>query len=179
MDQDGDDEPLPRSSRGRGATRLDAVIDTFTTDCYLETVCPRLPTKAGKLLGRPTSGTSTAFPDLAPEDQGFATGEDVLVSWGMLRGTSGGEWLGVAPSGGSFAVQFTNVSTFKDGHMHGENDLLSIWRRCASRPSCRSTRSELRRARGPPRLEQRPPHLTICRPDLRYRMSGRAAMTGP
>jgi predicted ester cyclase len=62
----------------------------------------------------------TAFPDLAPEDEGMAFGDDVVVVWGTLRGTSRGEWLGVAPGGGAFAVPFANVVPFRDGLMEGE-----------------------------------------------------------
>ena len=63
----------------------------------------------------------TAFPDLTPDDLGFAFGDDAMVSWGFLRGTSGGDWLGVSPSGGSFVVPFTNVAVFADDLMRGEN----------------------------------------------------------
>lgn len=108
----------------------DAVIDTFTTDCYLETVALGLRSEGREAARAAYVGYFTAFPDLAPEDQGFAAGDDVLVSWGMLRGTSGGEWLGVAPSGGSFAVQFTNVSTFKEGHMRGETIYFDLATLC-------------------------------------------------
>src|SRR3982751_5081793 len=76
----------------------DAVLDTFADDCYLATAA----------LGTRTTGRSavranyvayfSAFPDLSPDDQGFAYGEGVLVSWGHLQGTSRGEWLGVEPS---------------------------------------------------------------------------------
>lgn len=108
----------------------DAVIDTFTTDCYLETVALGLRSEGREAARAAYVAYFTAFPDLAPEDQGFAAGDDVLVSWGMLRGTSGGEWLGVAPSGGSFAVQFTNVSTFKEGHMRGETIYFDLATLC-------------------------------------------------
>jgi SnoaL-like polyketide cyclase len=60
------------------------------------------------------------FPDLDPDDQGMAFGDDVMVVWGFLRGTSKGEWLGVPPGGGSFALPFANVVPFKDGLMAGE-----------------------------------------------------------
>ena len=50
----------------------------------------------------------------------MAFGDDVMVVWGFLRGTSKGEWLGVSPGGGSFSVPFTNVVPFKDGLMEGE-----------------------------------------------------------
>ena len=80
------------------------------------------------------AGYFTAFPDLAPEDDGFAYGDGVLVTWGHLRGTSGGEWLGVPPSGGSFAVPFTNVTTFAGGRMAGETisfDLATLCEQAA------------------------------------------------
>ena len=114
-------EGLFREHRDAEARRdFDAILDTFTEDCYLETVA--LGTRSeGRAAARAAYvAYFTAFPDLAPEDDGFAYGDDVLVTWGHLRGTSGGEWLGVPPSGGSFAVPFTNVTTFADGRMAGE-----------------------------------------------------------
>ena len=108
----------------------DAVIDTFTDDCYLETVALGLRSEGRDAARAAYVGYFTAFPDLTPDDQGLAAGDDVLVSWGVLRGTSDGDWLGVAPSGGSFAVQFTNVSTFKDGHMHGETIYFDLATLC-------------------------------------------------
>ena len=108
----------------------DAVIDTFTEDCYLETVPLGLRSEGREAARAAYVGYFTAFPDLAPEDQGLAAGEDVLVSWGVLRGTSGGPWLGVAPSGGSFAVRFTNVSTFEDGRMRGETIYFDLATLC-------------------------------------------------
>ena len=108
----------------------DAVMDTFTTDCYLETVALGLRSEGREAARASYVGYFTAFPDLAPEDQGFAAGDDVLVSWGILRGTSGGDWLGVPPSGRSFAVQFTNVSTFKNEHMRGETIYFDLATLC-------------------------------------------------
>jgi steroid delta-isomerase-like uncharacterized protein len=108
----------------------DAVMDTFTTDCYLETVALGLRSEGREAARASYVGYFTAFPDLVPEDQGFAAGDDVLVSWGILRGTSAGDWLGVPPSGRSFAVQFTNVSTFKDEHMWGETIYFDLATLC-------------------------------------------------
>jgi steroid delta-isomerase-like uncharacterized protein len=100
---------------------LDAVIDTFVDDCYLETVA--LGTRSEGRRGTRVAYESyfMAFPDLDSDYQGFAAGDDVLVGWGVLSGTSGGEWLGLAPTGGHFAVRFTNVATFRDGRMAGES----------------------------------------------------------
>lgn len=53
-----------------------------------------------------------------------------MVVWGTLRGTSGGDWVGVAPSGGSFAVPFANVSPFRDGLMAGESIYFDLATLC-------------------------------------------------
>jgi steroid delta-isomerase-like uncharacterized protein len=100
---------------------FDAILDTFTDDCYLETVPLGLRSGGKEATRTSYEAFFTAFPDLEPEDVGSAIGEDVLVVWGFLRGSSGGEWLGVPPSGRPFAVPFTNVTTFKDGRMSGES----------------------------------------------------------
>ena len=62
----------------------------------------------------------SAFPDLAPRDEGIAFGDDTVVVWGTLHGTSRGHWLGVPAGGGTFAVPFANVVPFRDGLMAGE-----------------------------------------------------------
>jgi steroid delta-isomerase-like uncharacterized protein len=108
---------------------FDAILDTFTEDPYLETVA--LGTRSeGRAAARAAYvGYFTAFPDLTPDDEGTAYGDDVLVTWGHLRGTSGGEWFGVPPSGGTFSVPFTNVTTFSRDRMAGESvyfDLASL-----------------------------------------------------
>ena len=108
----------------------DAVIATFTEDCYLETVALGTRSEGREAARSAYVAYFTAFPDLTPDDQGFAFGEDSLVSWGTLQGTSGGDWLGVPPSGGTFKVQFTNVTTFKDGKMRGESIYFDLATLC-------------------------------------------------
>lgn len=108
----------------------DAVIDTFTDDCYLETVALGLRSEGRNAARAAYVGYFTAFPDLAPHDEGLAAGDDVLVVWGVLRGTSAGDWLGVRPSGRPFAVRFTNVSTFRDGRMAGESIYFDLATLC-------------------------------------------------
>src|SRR5213082_1459034 len=108
----------------------DAVIDTFTEDCYLETVA-----LGSRAVGREAArnayvGYFTAFPDLEPDDTAVAFGDGTLVTWGQLRGTSGGFWLGVPPSGRSFSVPFTNVTTFRDGRMAGESIYFDLATLC-------------------------------------------------
>ena len=124
-------EALFRTHREAEARRdYDAVMETFTENCYLETIA----------LGRRSDGREaaraayvayfTAFPDLAPDDEAAAYGDDVMVVWGHLRGTSGGPWLGVPPSGRSLAVPFTNVTTFADGRMAGESIYFDLATLC-------------------------------------------------
>ena len=123
---------LFRAHRDAEARRdYDAVIDTFTSDCYLETVALRTRSEGREAARAAYVGYFTAFPDLSPQDEGFAAGDDVLVSWGTLRGTSQGPWLGVPPGGGTFAVPLTNVSKFKDDLMHGEAIYFDLATLCA------------------------------------------------
>jgi steroid delta-isomerase-like uncharacterized protein len=103
------------------ARDVDAILATFVEDCFLETIA--LGTRAegrDNVKAAYQAQYFVAVPDLDPDDQGMAFGDDVMVIWGLLRGTSKGEWLGVAPGGGSFSVPFTNVVPFKDGLMAGE-----------------------------------------------------------
>src|SRR5437867_4888799 len=98
------------------ARDIDGILNTFVPDPFLET----------KALGLRSEGRDavraayqmqffSAFPDLAPDDEGIAVGEDTVVVWGTLRGSSLGDWLGVPAGGGSFAVPFANVVPFRDG----------------------------------------------------------------
>jgi steroid delta-isomerase-like uncharacterized protein len=112
------------------ARDFDAILATFAEDCFLETV-PLGSRSEGKNATRTAyEGLFIAFPDLSPDDQGMAFGDDVIVVWGTLRGTSGGDWLGVPPSGGSFAVPFANVAPFKDGLMAGESIYFDLATLC-------------------------------------------------
>ena len=107
-----------------------AILDTFTDDCYLETVPLGLRSAGKEATRRSYEAFFTAFPDLEPEDVGAAVGEDALVVWGYLRGSSGGEWLGVSPTGRTFAVPFTNVTIFKEGRMAGESIYFDVATLC-------------------------------------------------
>ena len=122
---------LFRQHRDAEARRdYDAVLETFTEDCYLETVALGTRSEGREAARGAYVGYFTAFPDLAPDDEGYAFGDDVLVTWGHLRGTSGGPWLGVPPSGGTFAVPFTNVTTFGADRMAGETIYFDLATLC-------------------------------------------------
>ena len=109
---------------------FDAILETFVEDCFLETVALGIRSE-GKAAARAAyEGYFTAFPDLEPDDRALAFGEDVIVAWGHLRGTSGGDWLGVPPSGGRFDVPFVNVAPFRDGLMEGESIYFDLATLC-------------------------------------------------
>jgi steroid delta-isomerase-like uncharacterized protein len=127
------DEMLNEFMRHRDAEirrDYDAIIETFVEDCYIETIALGLRSDGREATRTAYKAYFTAFPDLDSDYQGFAAGDDVLVGWGVLSGTSGGEWLGVAPTGGRFAVRFTNVATFRDGRMAGETIYFDVATLC-------------------------------------------------
>jgi steroid delta-isomerase-like uncharacterized protein len=127
------DEMLNNFMRHRDAEirrDYDAIIETFVEDCYIETIALGLRSDGREATRTAYKAYFTAFPDLDSDYQGFAAGDDVLVGWGVLSGTSGGEWLGVAPTGGRFAVRFTNVATFRDRRMAGETIYFDVATLC-------------------------------------------------
>jgi steroid delta-isomerase-like uncharacterized protein len=99
---------------------FDGILATFSEDCYLETVALGSRADGHEATRAAYVGYFTAFPDLAPTDEGFAYGDDAMVSWGHLNGTSGGDWLGLPPTGRRFRVPFTNVARFTGDRMQGE-----------------------------------------------------------
>jgi steroid delta-isomerase-like uncharacterized protein len=112
------------------ARDYDAILATFVEECFLETHPLGLRSEGVVAVRRAYQGYFTAFPDLAPEDQGDAFGDDVMVVWGTLQGTSGGDWMGVPPSGRGFAVPFANVTPFRDGLMAGETIYFDLATLC-------------------------------------------------
>jgi len=114
------------------ARDIEAILETFVEDCFLETVPLGLRSEGSDAVRAAYEAQFfTAFPDLAPEDEGVAVGEDVVAVWGTLRGTSSGDWLGVPPGGGTFAVPFANVVPFRDGLMAGERIYFDLATLCA------------------------------------------------
>jgi steroid delta-isomerase-like uncharacterized protein len=112
------------------ARDIDAILATFVEDCFLETHPLGLRSERRAAVRSAYEGYFTAFPDLAPEDEGSAFGDDVMIVWGTLRGSSGGDWMGVPPTGGSFAVPFANVTPFRDGLMAGESIYFDLATLC-------------------------------------------------
>ena len=113
------------------ARDIDAILETFTEECFLETIPLGLRSEGRDAVRAAYEQQFfRSFPDLAPEDEGMAFGDDVVVVWGTLRGTSQGEWLGIPPGGGTFAVPFANVVPFTDGLMAGEQIYFDLATLC-------------------------------------------------
>jgi steroid delta-isomerase-like uncharacterized protein len=113
------------------ARDIDAILRTFVDDCFLETRALGLRSQGRQAVRAAYEQQYfTAFPDLSPEDEGIAFGDDVVAVWGTLRGTSRGEWLGVPPGGGAFEVPFTNIVPFQDGLMAGESVYFDLATLC-------------------------------------------------
>jgi steroid delta-isomerase-like uncharacterized protein len=119
-----------RHRDAEAARDYDAILATFVEDCFLETQPLGLRSEGRAATRTAYEGYFTAFPDLAPEDEGHAFGDDVMVVWGTLRATSGGDWMGVPPSGSSFAVPFANITPFRDGLMEGESIYFDLATLC-------------------------------------------------
>jgi steroid delta-isomerase-like uncharacterized protein len=127
------DEMLPPFEAHReaeAARDFDAILATFVDDCFLETVPLGLRAEGKEAARVAYEAFFTAFPDLSPDDQGMAFGDDVIAVWGTMRGTSGGDWLGISPGGGSFVVPFANVAPFKDGLLAGESIYFDLATLC-------------------------------------------------
>ena len=113
------------------ARDYEGILDTFVEDCFLDTKALGLRSEGRDAVRRTyEEGYFAAFPDLEPEDVGEAFGDDVMVVWGTLNGTSGGEWMGVPPTGRSFVVPFANVTPFRDGLMEGETIYFDLATLC-------------------------------------------------
>ena len=113
------------------ARDIDAILDTFVADPFLETMPLGLRSEGRDAVRAAYQAQYfTAFPDLAPVDEGMAFGDDVIAVWGTLRGTSRGDWLGVPADGGTFAVPFANVVPFSQGRMAGETIYFDLATLC-------------------------------------------------
>jgi predicted ester cyclase len=112
---------LEAHREAEAARDIDAILETFVTEPFLETMPLGLRSEGRDAVRAAYEQQFfTAFPDLAPEDDDIAAGEDVIAVWGTLHGTSRGDWLGIPPGGGSFAVPFANIVPFRPGSMAGE-----------------------------------------------------------
>ncbi|MDD7939820.1 ester cyclase [Actinomycetospora lutea] len=130
MDHDTMLHLFRRHRDAEAARDIDAIMATFVDDCYLDTVALGLRRDGQAGARAAYRSYFTAFPDLAPEDDALAFGHDTVVTWGTLRGTSNGDWLGIPPSGRSFAVRFVNVAPVRGALMAGESIYFDLATLC-------------------------------------------------
>jgi predicted ester cyclase len=108
------------------ARDLDAVVDTFDEDCFLENVALGTRAEGRHGVRQGYESLFRAFPDLSPESHGEACGDDVFVTWGVVRGTMLGSWQGVDPTGQSFECAFVNIVPVRNGKMQGERIFFDL-----------------------------------------------------
>jgi hypothetical protein len=65
---------------------VDAILATFVDDCFLETMALGLRAEGRDAVKAAYEAQYfVAFPDLDPDDQGMAFGDDIMVVWGFLQ----------------------------------------------------------------------------------------------
>jgi hypothetical protein len=68
------------------ARDLDAVVATFGEECFLENVALASRAVGREEVRRSYEALFSAFPDLSPDSEGEAFGEDVFVTWEQCMG---------------------------------------------------------------------------------------------
>ena len=107
------------------ARDYDGILETFVEDCFLETKPLGIRSEGREAVRRTyEEGYFSAFPDLAPDDVGSAFGDDVMVVWGTLEGSSGGEWMGVPPTGRPLLRAFRERDSVPRRADGGRDDLF-------------------------------------------------------
>lgn len=112
------------------ARDLDSVVATFDEDCFLENVALGTRAAGRDAVLRSYEALFATFPDLSPTSEGEAYGDDLYVTWGTVRGTMTGAWLGIEPTGRSFTCAFVNVVPFRSGRMQGERIYFDLAAMC-------------------------------------------------
>lgn len=112
------------------ARDLDGVVATFDDDCFLENVALGTRASGREAVRRSYEALFATFPDLAPTSIGEAYGEDVFATWGTVRGTMDGPWLGIEPTHRSFTCPFVNVVPFRHSRIQGEQIYFDLPAMC-------------------------------------------------
>jgi hypothetical protein len=82
-----------RHRQAESARDYDGILDTFVEDCFLDTKPWAFAAMVGRRFAVATRrGTLPRF-RISCQGRREAFGDDVMVVWGFVRGTSGGEWM--------------------------------------------------------------------------------------
>jgi len=112
------------------ARDLDSVVATFDDDCFLENVALATRASGRDEVRKSYEALFATFPDLSPTSEGEAYGDDVFVTWGTVRGTMDGPWLGLEATHKSFTSAFVNVVPYRNGRMQGERIYFDLSGMC-------------------------------------------------
>jgi ketosteroid isomerase-like protein len=130
---------LFRTHREAEAARdFDAILATFAEDCFLDTVALGLRSQGRAAARAAYEGYFTAFPDLTPDDEGYAFGDNTVLTWERSA----------APAAGTGSASPHQAGRSRSGSSTSRRSEMGSWRarvststslRYASRPACRST----------------------------------------
>ncbi len=119
--------------------RVDAADDLITAD--RQDHDPNLPpefTEGRDGFKRLFTAFIAAFPDLSFENEHMVAEGDLVAAHNLMRGTQQGAFMGVPPTGNSFAVYASDVCRFTDDGMIAEHwgvfDMGSLMRQIGAAP---------------------------------------------
>jgi steroid delta-isomerase-like uncharacterized protein len=99
---------------------VEAALATYQDDCFYESTPLGLRFVGKDAVAMQYARLFGALPDAELTLDGEAYGSEVLVHWGMFRGTLSGSFFGLPPTGRQVAFSFAAVLHFKNGLMEGE-----------------------------------------------------------
>ncbi len=123
------------------ARDIDAILETFVADPFLETIPLGLRSEGRDAVRAAYEAQFfTAFPDLAPVDEGMAFGDDVIAVWGPCAEPAGGIGSGFSLQEGaaSRCPSPTSCPSARDGWPARRSTSTSP--RCVSKRGSRSRR---------------------------------------
>ena len=110
---------------------LDAVMETFHDECYVEDLAFGLRVSGKAAVERYYEQLFHMFRDAKTIVDAWAFGDDVAVTWGTYRVTVPGLFLGTSGSAGTFEITSgVTIASFMDGLVHGERIFLNLGSIC-------------------------------------------------
>jgi steroid delta-isomerase-like uncharacterized protein len=99
---------------------VEGALATYQDDCFYESTALGVRFLGQDAVGMQYAGLFGVLPDAELTLDGEAYGSEVLLHWGMFRGTLSGSFFGLPPTGRRVAFPFAAVLHFKNGLMEGE-----------------------------------------------------------
>lgn len=73
------------------------------------------------------AATFAAVPDWSYEPSMMSAEGDLVWAYGTYKGTQTGEWLGIPPTGKSFAIAAVDIFRLEDGQLAEHWDIMDIY----------------------------------------------------